>query len=187
MLLPIDRLIDTPIMSLQTGTELARTLAVIIDPRQMRIAAFYVDGPLLEEHPSILHPVDIREVSDIGLIVDNSDRLMALDGLVRLQEVIDLDFELKGIKVVDEHKRKLGKVADYAIEPGDFTIQQLYTHQSLLRSFGTASNVIHRSQIIAVKKDRIIVKSPTVQEPAQATVAESAQFINPFRGSQPES
>ena len=188
MLVPIDRFIGLPIMSLQTGTELARTTDIIVNPRQMKVVAFYVDGPLLEAHPSILHPSDIREVSDIGLIVDSSDQLMSLEGLVRLQEIIDLDFELKGKKVVDERGQKLGKVIDYSVEPDDFTIQQLYTHQSMLRSFSTASNVIHRSQIVAVRKDQIVVKSATVREEAKGASAEqpSQAFVNPFRGSQPE-
>lgn len=188
MLMPIDQFIGLPVMSLQTGTELAHTTDVIVDPRQMKVIAFYVDGAMLETHPSILHPSDIREISDIGLIVDNSDRLMSLDGLVRLQEIIDFKFELKGMKVIDEHKRKLGKVVNYSVEPDGFTIQQLYTHQSILRSINTASNVIRRSQIVSVDKDKIIVRSATVREEENgATAAEPTQaFVNPFRGSQPE-
>lgn len=189
MLLPIDHLIDLPIMSLQTGTELARTVSAIVDPRQLKIVAFYVDGPLLEEHPSILHPDDIRELSDIGLIVDSNDQLMPLDGLVRLQSIIDLGFELRGMKVIDERKHKLGKVSDYIVEPNSFTVQQIYIQQPLLRSLSTATHVVRRSQIIAVRKDVIVVKSPTIKEEVLGEdVAHPAQaFVNPFRGSQPES
>lgn len=187
MLLPIDHLIDLPVMSLQTGTELARTVQAILDPRQMKIAAFYVDGPLLEDHPSILHPADIRELSDIGMIIDSSDQLMSLEGLVRLEEIIGLKFELIGMKVIDEHKRKLGKVSNYIVEPGDYTIQQIYTQQSLLRSLSTATNIIRRSQIVAVRKDAIIVKSPTVKDEVEEVAQTAQAFVNPFRGSQPES
>ena len=42
MLLPIERLLNAPIMSLQTGAELARISEPIIDPRSMAIVAFYV-------------------------------------------------------------------------------------------------------------------------------------------------
>lgn len=188
MLLPIDQLIGLPIMSLQTGTELARTTGAIIDPREMKVAAFYAEGALLEAHPSILHPDDIRELSDIGFIVDDSDRLMAMDGLVRLQAIIDLGFELRGIKVVDEQKNKLGKVTDYIVEPDSFTIQQIYTQQSLLRSLNTAMHVIRRSQIVAVRKDMIVVKSTAQQDEKRETSTRTAQsFVNPFRSSQPES
>lgn len=187
MLLPINRLIDCPVMSLQTGAELARINAPIIDPRKMTIVAFYVEGKALDQHPSILHVSDIRELSDIGMIIDDSDKLMSSDGLVRLQEIIDFKFQLLGIQVIDERHHKLGKVADYAIEPESYTIQQIYTEQSLFKSFSTMSNVIHRSQIVSVTNEHIIVSSPTV--PANAREAKVASgFVNPFRtGNQPES
>jgi len=187
MLVPINQLIDLPVMSLQTGTELARTVDVVIDPRSMKVTAFYVDGPLLEAHPSVLHPADIREFSDIGFIVDNSERLMSMEGLVRLQAIIDLGFKLRGMKVIDERKHKLGKVTDYIVEPDGFTIQQLYTQAPFLRNLSTATHVIRRSQIIAVRKDVIVVKSPAITETSEPISQTAQSFTNPFRGSQPES
>lgn len=181
MLLPINRLIGTPIMSLQTGAELAHTTAPIIDPRQMAIVAFYVEGSMVDTRPSILHISDIRELSDIGMIINDSDNLMATDGLVRLQEIIDFEFELIGIKVVDEQGHKLGKVSDYAVDPDSYVIQQLYTEQGLIKSLSHISNVIHRSHIVSVTNHEIVVKSPTVpvEETEARTLAQA--FVNPFR------
>lgn len=181
MLLPIKRLLDAPIMSLQTGAELARTTTPIVDPRQMTILAFYVEGRLLDNNPSILHVSDIRELSDIGIIIDDSDKLMTTDGLVRLQEVIDFHFEVIGLQVVDERKHKLGKVADYAIDPEAYTVQQIYTEQSFIKSLSHVSNVIHRSQIVSVTNHEIIVKSPTVPTEETEVEALSRAFVNPFR------
>ena len=174
-------------MSLQTGAELARVKEPIVDPRQMTVVAFYVDGRMLDQHPSILHVSDIRELSDIGMIIDNSDKLMSPEGLVRLQQIIDFHFKLIDVRVIDEQGRSLGKVKDYVIEPNTYTIQQLYTEQSLLKSLTTTSNVIHRTQIISVTNERITVSSPTIREGANATT-KSASFTNPFRKSElPES
>lgn len=181
MLLPIKNLLGTPVMSLQTGSELAHTTEPIIDPRQMTIVAFYVEGKLLESNPSVLHVSDIRELSDIGLIIDDSDKLMGIDGLVRLQEIIDFEFELDGVQVVDERGHKLGKVADYAIEPETYTIQQIYTEQSIIKSLSHVSNIIHRSQIVSVTNEKIIVKSPTVPAHEVEERIMSQTFINPFR------
>jgi uncharacterized protein YrrD len=187
MLLPAHRFTDTPVMSLQTGAELARVSEPIIDPRQMTVVAFYVDGRMLDQHPSVLHVSDIRELSDIGLIIDDSDKLMSPEGLVRLQQIIDFHFKLIGAHVVDELGHNLGKVKDYVLEPTTYTIQQLYTEQSLLRSLTTVSNVIHRSQIISVTNERITVSSATVRE-GTSEAAKSTSFTNPFRKSElPES
>jgi len=188
MLVSAENLWGTPIMSLQTGAQIAETRAAIIDPRHLSIAAFYVEGPNIAE-PTVLHPSDIRELSDIGIIVDSQDKLMSLDGLVRLQQVIDFGFDLKGLKVVDEHKRKLGKVSEYSVETDGFTIQQVYTEQSLLRSFSTMGSTIHRSQIVSVTNDVLVVSSPTVREEVHRAAKTATQtFANPFRNgdTQPE-
>lgn len=187
MLISIENLLGVPIMSLQTGTQLAETVAAIVDPRQLTIAAFYVEGAGLEESPSILHPSDIRELSDIGMIVDDAEKLMSLDGLVRLQEIIDFEFELIGLKVVDEHKRKLGKVSGYSIETDDYKIIQMYTEQSFLRSISTMSSTIHRSQIISVTNKLMVVQAPTVRDEVKQVANEARQaFANPFRGGLPQ-
>ena len=184
MLMPIKRLIDAPIMSLQTGMPLAKTISVIIDPRKLQIAALRVHGNRLSHQESVLHPADVREISDIGLIVDGDESLMPLDDLVRLKEVIDFKFELLGIRVENEKGRLLGKVSDFAIDPDSFLIQQLYTKPSLLKSIVTTSLTINRSQVVNVNNQRIVVKDPTV--PAKEDRVELAQsFINPFRNPLP--
>lgn len=182
MLIAIDTLIGTPVMSLQTGTQLAVTTAAIVDPRQLAVVAFYVEGAGLDQSPSILHPSDIRELSDIGMIIDSTEKLMSLDGLVRLQEIIDFEFDLIGLKVIDEHNRKLGKVASYSVETTGYTIVQVYTEQSLIRSFSTTGNTIHREQIISVNNKVMVVQSPTVRDGVKE-VAKGAgsAFVNPFR------
>lgn len=184
MLVSIEQLLTMPVMSLQTGAQLAQTVSAIVDPRQMSIAAFYVDGPNLEVSPSILHPVDIRELSDIGFIVDDADKLMSLDGLVRLEEIIGFDFEIIGLKVVDEHKRKLGKVAGYAVDTDNYTIMQIYTEQSFLRSISTMNSIIHREQIISVNNKQMVVQSPTVRDEVRQVAEDASRaFSNPFRRS----
>lgn len=184
MLLPIKRLLDTPIMSLQTGMPLAKTLSVIIDPRKLQIVALRVQGNRLSHTESVLHTEDVREISDIGLIVDGDDSLMPLDDLVRLKEIIGFNFELLGIRVEDEKGRMLGKVSDFAIDPESFFVQQLYTKPSILKSIVSTGLTINRTQIASINNQRIVVKDPTV--PAKEERIELAQsFINPFRNPMP--
>lgn len=187
MLTMIDNVIGVPVMSLQTGTRLAHTSDVIVDPRQLTIAALYVEGPLVSVRPSVVYPSDIREISDIGFIVDSDSKLMPLDGLVRLQEIIDFDFVLKGARVVDEDGKKHGKVSNYAIDPESFTIQQLYTTESLFRSFSNVGRIIHRSQIVAIHENVVVIKSTATKVSADTSLASSPSFVNPFRhAEQPE-
>lgn len=180
MLLPIKRFLGIPIMSLQTGAPLAKTGQPIVDPRQLKVAAFRVDGPHLTTNDSVLYPEDIREFSDIGMIVDSEERLMSTEGLVRLQKIIGMHFELIGTRVEDEQGEKLGKVANYALDPESYYVQQLYVQPPLLKSVTLTALTVHRSQVVSVTTERIVVRGNTIkqQSPVEQVVKE---FVNPFR------
>lgn len=186
MLLLSDKLTNIPIMSLQTGTELARTDEAIIDPRNLNIIALYVHGPQIDVHPSVLHIADIREAGELGFIVNDSNILMSTEGLVRLEEIINFHFTLIGTAIYDTNSKHLGKVADYAFEPTTYTIQQLYAHQSLFKSLSVMSNIIHRKQIVSVTKDRIIVESASIKDKIVENAEAARAFVNPFRSPQAE-
>lgn len=186
MLVYSARLHQLPVLSLQTGSPLAVTSAPIIDPRRLHITAFYCEGPLLDFQPAVVHSDDVREFSDLGLIVNNSEDIMSPEGLVRLQEIIDFNFNFIGMKVIDDRNTKLGKVEDYVTETDSFLIQTFVVRRPLLKSFNEAKLVISRNQIAEIKDDVIVVKSPTIKEPARAAAAPIAEFENPFRKTKPQ-
>src|SRR6478735_2251568 len=102
MLIAGSRFLNAPVMGLQTGGELARTSREIIDPATLEIIAFELEGPLLTEHPSLLRIADVREFSDMGIIVDSSEEFVSLDDVIKLRDIYDLGFELIGKQVIDE-------------------------------------------------------------------------------------
>lgn len=166
----------TPIMSLQSGDTLGVASEEIIDPRKLQILAYYVTGPRIHE-TSILHTSDIREVGPLGFIVDGADEIMTLDSsLVRLNEVIDFQFQLLGKEVIDDTKKKLGRVTEYVLETESFLIQKLHVSQNILKNFKNSNLLIHRSQIIEITDKAIIVQSASIPEPTGLM-----QAMNPFR------
>jgi sporulation protein YlmC with PRC-barrel domain len=178
MLLTQNRLIHTPILSLQTGAPLGQTARPIIDPRQLVVSAFYCEGPRVQ-NTAVLHPSDIREVSNLGFIVDGAHALMPPDDLVRLQEIIRFNFELIGKKVFDTHKRKLGRVQNYSVETTNFYIMKLHVQQPVLRNFFSGGLLmIDRSQVVEVNDNRIVVRGGDAKQ--TATDAPKL-FQNPFR------
>lgn len=183
MLITGSRLINAPVMGLQTGSELARTSKAIIDPKTLEIVAYELEGPLLNEHPSLLRIADVREFSDIGLIVDSSDEFVALDDIIKLKEVYELNFSPLGMHVVDEKRHKLGKVDSYTIETGAFLIQQLIVKRPLLKSLNDAQLLVHRTQITEINNHEIIVHSQAeIPEPALEAMRNG--YTNPFRKNQ---
>ena len=185
MLISHQRLTDTPVMSLQTGSQLAVTERIIVDPRDLTICAYELTGPLLDERPSFLRPVDVRELSNLGLIVDSSDEFVGLDDVIVIKQVHDYNFNLVGLDVIDEKKKKLGKIIGFNVDSESFSVQQLVVKRPLFKSFGETELLIHRSQVVEIRDNFVKVKSAVSEEPTRQPVAE---YANPFRagGIQPE-
>lgn len=180
MLITGDRLLGAPVLGLQTGSELARTKNAIIDPSNLKILAYELSGPLLSFHPSLLRIVDVREISDIGLIVDSSDEFVDPNDVIKLGEVYKLHFELDGMLVIDVKGAKLGRVNGYTINTTDFVVHQLSVKRPLLKSLNDTELLIHRSQITEINNEAIIVHSEAdIPEPILESVRTS--YVNPFR------
>lgn len=185
MLLPGSQLIDMPVMSLQTGKELARTSAAIINPHNLSIIAYQVEGQHLDYNPTYLRIADIRELGTLGLIVDSSDEFIVPDDIIVDKPIYDIDFILEGKHVIDDRKKKVGKVIDYVIDADSFVIEQLTVKRPLLKSFTDDELLVHRKQIVEVTDTTIIIKSGKVDAKAETTKP-SRQYVNPFRQTAPQ-
>lgn len=185
MLLLGSRLIGTPVMGLQTGTKLAQTATPLIDPANLKIVAYVVEGPLLAERPSIIRMADVRELSDIGMIIDSNDEFISVHDVISINKIYDLGFKLIGMGVIDETKHKLGKVEDYSLDSSSFVIQQLNVKRGLVKNLTDTGLLIHRSQIVEIN-DQFIVVRTTAKRPEPVMEAERRAFVNPFRSSSPQ-
>lgn len=186
MLILGSRLLQTPVMSLQTGTQLAQTVKPIIDPANLRILAYEVEGPLLTEKPSFVRTNDIREYGRLGMIVNGNDELIGLEDVIQIQKIYTLEFPLIGIQVIDEQKRKLGKVDDYTLNTDDFLIQQLNVRRGFIRGITDTGLLINRSQIIEINNKTIVVKAPAIKSVEPVMKSIRGEFVNPFRTSNPQ-
>lgn len=186
MLLLRDRLLNLPIMSLQTGTQVGTVIRHIIDPRRLNIIAFYCEGPLIDFNPAILHVSDIRELGSLGFIVDSSDNIMSPDGLVRLEEILEYKFELEDKQVVQEDGSKLGKITNYTVDSESFYIVKLHVKPTLLRSLGHAELLIDRTQISEINDKHIVVRNPDVHSEGPRKKSPMPVMDNPFRKHIPE-
>lgn len=180
MLLAGSRLINAPVMGLQTGSELGRLTDPVINPDTLAILAYEVDGPLLDKSPSLLRIADVREFSDIGVIVDSSDEFVSPEDIIKLGDVYKLHFSPIDMKVVDEKHRKLGKVDGYTIETTGFVIQQLSVKRPFFKSLNDTQLLIHRSQITEINDHEIVVHSEAKVPESTATKV-AGSYVNPFR------
>lgn len=171
-------------MGLQTGGELARTRQPVIDPATLTIVAYSVEGPLIKDGPKFIRIADARELSDIGLIVDSIDEFVELDDVIKLKELYQLNFNLDGIKVLDEKRRTLGKVVDYNVDTTTFTVIQLTVKPPLFKRLNDTELLVHRSQIIEVTDDAIVIHSEA-KIPEHTRLTTPGAYVNPFRKEKP--
>ena len=172
-------------MSLQTSSKVAETSDPVINPHNLTIVAYEVDGDLLDERPSYLRIADIRELSDLGMIIDHSGELVGRSDVIKIKELLDLDFNLINMRVVDTRGKKLGKVIDYTIDTDSFTIQQLSVKAGLIGSLSSTGHMIHRSQITKITDTTIVVKSAEKRLTSlETTGGIHRTYNNPFRKSQ---
>ena len=151
-----------PVASIQSGHRVAVVTSIIIDPRNLMIFAFRVEDTQRES--LILHSEDVRNVDTRGIIIDNNDQLMEPDDdLVRLQDVLNINFVLLGKNVFTEDGKKLGKVSNFVVDTDDFLIRKLHIARSLTRSMSSSELIIDRKQVVQVTDDRIVVASTAIK------------------------
>lgn len=188
MLMVGSNMTDFPVLSLHVGGEIARTKRAIIDPEDLRIIAYTVGGPAIDKDPEvgdILDLSDVREVSDIGFVIDSADVLTTQNEVVRLDEVMSLEFDLIGLKVVDQKGKKMGKIVDYTVDSGSFMVYQLIVQRPLMSSFLDPQLTINRSQIVEIDDFKVVIKHSTskvkIAKKAEADEEFVPNFVNPFR------
>ena len=189
MLMVGSNMTNFPVLSLHVGGEIARTKQAIIDPEDLKIIAYTLEGAIIQNDPevgNILDLADVRELSEKGFIVDSADVFTTRDDVVKLDEIMSLDFNLVGLKVVDQRGKKLGKIVDYTIDSGSFMVYQLIVQRPVMSSFIDPQLTINRSQIVEIDDFKVTIKHSTSQVKVKKPKEEPKEefvpnFSNPFR------
>ncbi len=158
----------TEILSLRTGGAIATILGPIINPNNLYIEGWYVEDARNHEH-LILLSKDVRDIIQQGFVVNDHEVLSKSDELVRLNDILKLEFDLLGLRVKSESGTKYGKINDYAYETKNSFVQKLYVARPLVKDFSGGTLSIDRSQIIEVTNRQIIIEEPTEKSGARAT------------------
>ena len=184
MLVSREKLINHPVLSLHIGGPIGRTVEEVIDPNDLKIIAFTVNGPQTGdgEHGDILDVRSIRENSNIGMIVDSIDDLVSKEDVIKIDETMELHFKLVGLNVKTKKGTKLGKVIGYTVDSETMMIMQLIVKRPVFKSIIDPELIIGRSEIKEVNDYEIIVKDEEQKIRKEATKKDFVpNFVNPFR------
>ena len=163
-------LLNKNIMSLRTGQPIAAITAAIFNPNNLKIEGFYCQDRYDKSELVLLYQ-DIREVLPMGYVVNDHEVLVDPTELVRLKEVLEINYELIGKPVQTIGKHKVGKVSDFATETETMYVQKLYVSQSIFKSLTGGSLSIDRTQINEITPKRIIINELTKTAPAPLPAA----------------
>ncbi len=149
-------IINRPVLSLRTGTQVATALSPIVNPANLKIEGFFCHDSLSRQ-TLILVAQDVRDLLPQGIVINDHDVLTEPSELVRLSEIININFQLLGKTVVTNSRSKLGKISDYAVETTSMYIQKLYVSQSVFKSLSGGNLGIDRSQIVEITDKQVVV------------------------------
>lgn len=185
MLINGSQLINCPILSLHVSGEIARVTEPIVDPDNLRIIAFRVEGKMISEDEDILPIASVREFSRLGMVIDSVDELVGADDIIRIKEILDLNFSLPGLKVVTRKNVKLGKVSDYTVEIGGWYIQQIIVQRPVMKALFDPELRIARTKIVEVDDYKVVVKDEHEKVKSKVEQVKPVDFVpnfvNPFR------
>ena len=184
MLMSGSKLINYPILSLHVGGPIARTARAVVDPNNLKIIAYEIAPTALldDEAGDILETADIREFANIGMIVDSGDTFINRGDVIKLDKILELNFDLVGLKVETKKGSKLGKVVDYTLNTDNFSVLQLIVRRPAIKAFIDPELVIPRKEIVEVNDYKIIVKDEEDKIKKRAIKEDFIpNFVNPFR------
>ena len=182
MLISSTDLTSFPILSLRSSSKIATISKLIINPYNLTIQALKLAGRQLDNpKDSYLLPEDIREISPLGIIINDSEDIVSSTDVIRLQKMLDLQFELIGLPVIDKQQRKVGKVINYNIIAENMMIYQLVVQRPMFKDFFDPELLIHRSQIAELSHDKVIIKNSLSQLREIERQDAIDNFVNPFR------
>ena len=186
MLVYNSRLIGTPILSVQAGGPIGQISSPIVDPDNLQIIAFHLTGPVITPAQNILDVKSIREYSEYGMVIDSVDELVGSSDVVRIEQVLGLNFDLLTLKVETKKGSKLGQVIDFTLDADSFIVQQIIVKRPIMKRLVDPELTISRKEIVEVTDYKIIVKDE------EKTIKERAEnedfvpnFVNPFRKTEP--
>lgn len=186
MLLYSSKLRGTPIISFQTNTPVGQITDVILDPDNLHIVAFRISSPLVDRSTNILSISSVRGYSSYGIVVDSADEFVAEDDIIRVSEILALNFDPIGLKVESRKGHNIGRIMDFTVDSESYVVQQIIVKRPLMKSFSDPTLTIHRKEIVEITDYKVIVKDEVKTIKARSEKEDFVpNFVNPFRKSEP--
>lgn len=153
MLLLASNVIGMPISSIRLSGKIGEITGLLLNPDTLKIVAFWVRIGANKDNDLLLLE-ETREFNIRGVIVDDIHNVASPDELTRLKEVLDINYEIPGKKVIGA-RGKLGTATDFSFDPESAEVMTIIGKPSLTKRFGQNEFTVHRRQIEEVTDSHI--------------------------------
>ena len=187
MLVYRSKFLNTPVLSVQAGGPIAQISQAVVDPNNLQIIAFRLTGPIINRQRDLLDVQSIREISEGGYIIDSEDELISSSDVVKIEQVLNLNFNLLNLKVETKKRTRLGQIIDFTISTEDFLVQQIIVKRPIVKRLVDPELTISRKEIVEITDYKIIIRDEVKTIKKRAENEDFIpNFVNPFRKTEPD-
>ena len=179
MLINYQKIINMPLASIRSSAKIGYIDELLINPNNLHIDAIWCK--LANGKTQLLSPMDIRDISLRGIVINDHDNLIEEDEAIRLKPIIEINYSLLE-KAAYVGKRKVGKVEDFAINTENLYIQKIYVRPGLINRVTSERLTFDRSSIEEITNQKIIFKN---QNTVKVTSLKESQILSKIGLSQP--
>ena len=159
---------NLPIGSVRSSGRICTVTGIVIKPNNLHIDEFRCR--IVGGRQQLLSPLDIRDLSPQGIVINDHDILLDEVDAIRLKPVLTLNYQLVG-KSAFVGKRKIGRVEGYAIDLESLFIQKIYVRPGLLSRMNSDRLVFDRSAIKEVTDTKVVfVGSNIIRDTVKASI-----------------
>lgn len=157
-----EHITNMPVVSLRTFAKVATATEPILNPNNLKVEGWFCNDHFSND-TLVLLAQDVRDFVPQGIAVNDHSDLSDPEELVRLHEILELNFKLIGKPVFTNRRRRLGKVSDYALDPDTMKVQKLYVSRPVYKSLTDGQLSIDRSQIVEITNRRVVVREADIK------------------------
>ena len=175
MLLNYSKMVSLPLASVRSSAKIGFADGLVINPNNLHIDSIWCR--LSNGKRLLLSPMDIRDLSLRGIIINDHENLLEESDAIRLKPILEYKFDLVD-KIAYVGKRKIGKVEDFAIHTENLYIQKIYVKPNLLNRVASERMTFDRSSVEEVTNLKIIFKNQNTEKILNMQESHILQKIN---------
>ena len=147
------------ITSISSLNNVGQILGVLVDPHRFSVAGFWIEE--YQQRRSwwpILLSQSLRQIHNRRVFINSVEDFNHPKDLPRLKEVLKIDYQIPGKKVISTEREHLGTAEDFSFSDEDFKIVHLIVKPPLAQRLRTTRHQFSRSQIEKIRGKSIEVR-----------------------------